>query len=60
MTVWRVIPLRKQSGRRVNDAILDEEDVGAGRFGDLAAIIQHHRIGVALGFGGLLGMVQIT
>ena len=42
-------------GWRVNDAVLDEEDVSAGRFGDLAAMIKHHRIGVALGFGGVLG-----
>ncbi|AHF86782.1 hypothetical protein RLEG3_25645 [Rhizobium leguminosarum bv. trifolii WSM1689] len=42
-------------GRRVNDAVFDEEDVGAGRLSDLAATIEHHRIRVALGFGGVLG-----
>jgi hypothetical protein len=39
--------------RRVNDAIPNEEDVGACGFSDQAAIIEHHRIRVALGFGGI-------
>jgi hypothetical protein len=43
----------------VNNAVFDEEDVAAGRLNDLAAIIEHHFIGVALGFGGVFGNVQI-
>ena len=36
--------------RRVNDVTLHEEDVRAGRLGDVAAIVQHHRIRAAFLF----------
>jgi len=45
--------------RRVNDAVLDEEDAGAARLGYLTAIVEHHRIGMALGFRSSLEVVQI-
>jgi hypothetical protein len=45
--------------RRVNDAVIDEEDASAARLGYLAAIVEHHRIGMALGFRSSLEVVQI-
>jgi hypothetical protein len=60
MTVRRVMPSRKQSGTGVwIDAVLDEEDVGAGGFGHLAAPVEHQRIGIALGSAACLESVQI-
>src|SRR6185437_9684436 len=41
--------------RRVQLAVDREEDIGAGRFGDLAAPVQHQRVLVALGLGVVLG-----
>ena len=41
--------------RRMDDAVLDEEDVGAGRLGDLAAPVEHQRVGIALPLRLVLG-----
>jgi hypothetical protein len=38
---------------RVHLAVLDEEDVGARRLGDIAAIVEE-RVGIALGLGRVL------
>ena len=55
MTVRRVMPSRKQSGvGRVQHAVLDEEDVGAGALGDPAAPVEHQRIGIARALGAVL------
>jgi hypothetical protein len=45
--------------RRVDLAVLDEEDVGAGAFGDAALPVEHHGVGIALALGLCLEMVQI-
>ena len=56
ITDWRVMPSRKQSGvGRVDHPVPDEEDVGAGRLGDIAAPVEHHGVGEALLLGGVLG-----
>ena len=45
ITVRRVIPSRKQSGVGVcTSPLIDEEHVGPGRLGDLAAPVQHQRV----------------
>jgi uncharacterized membrane protein len=41
--------------RGVHLAVLDEEDVGAGRLGHVAAIVEHHRVRTALRLGRVLG-----
>ena len=38
-----------------NLTVLDEEDIRAGRFGDVAAIVEHHGVRTAFGLGGVLG-----
>ena len=40
--------------RRVHFAILDEEDVGPGGFGHIAAVVEHHGVGAAFGLCGML------
>jgi hypothetical protein len=40
---------------RVQHAVLDEEHVGAGRLGHIAAIVEHHRVGITVLLGGVLG-----
>jgi hypothetical protein len=56
MTVRRVMPSRKQSAIGVwMTPSFDEEDVGAGAFGDAALPVQHHRVGVAAALGAVLG-----
>ena len=40
---------------RVDLAVLDEEDVGAGAFGNAALPVEHHRVGIALALGAMLG-----
>src|SRR5208282_2201164 len=42
-------------GRCMDFAVLDEEDVGAGTFGDAALPVEHHGIGIASLFGAMLG-----
>ena len=55
ITVRRVMPSRKQSGVGVcSTPSLHEEDVGAGRLGDLAAPVEHQRVGIALALGPVL------
>ena len=39
---------------RVDGAVLDEEDVGAGAFGDVALEVEHQRVGVAGPLGAVL------
>ena len=41
--------------RRVDLAVLDEEDVGAGAFGDAALPVEHHGVGIAFALGAMLG-----
>src|SRR5262249_2416162 len=41
--------------RRVDLAVPDEKDVGAGAFRDAALPIQHHRVGIAFALGDVLG-----
>ena len=41
--------------RRVDLAVLDEEDVGAGAFGDAALPVEHHGVGIAFALGAVLG-----
>ncbi|MNC43257.1 hypothetical protein D3C75_921090 [compost metagenome] len=41
--------------RGVQGAVLDEEDVGAGGFGHIAAPVQHHGVGIAALFSCRLG-----
>src|SRR6185369_3774494 len=41
--------------RRVDLAVLDEEDVGAGAFSDATLPVEHHRVGIAAAFGAVLG-----
>ncbi len=41
--------------RRVQRPIADEEHVGPRRLGHIAAIVEHHRVGVAVALGGVLG-----
>ena len=56
ITVWRVMPFRKQSAiGREQLVVLDEEDVRARRFGDETAPVVHHRVGKTLGLGLVLG-----
>ena len=45
--------------RRVDLAVLDEEDVGAGAFGDAALPVEHHRVGIAFRSAACLEIVQI-
>src|SRR3954452_24317234 len=40
--------------RRVNLAVLDKEDIGAGAFGHAALPVQYHRIGIALALRPML------
>ncbi len=56
MTVWRVMPFRKQSASGVWILpSLMKNSVGAGGLGDLAAPVEHHGVGIALGLGRVLG-----
>ena len=41
--------------RGVNFSVFDKEDIGARRFGHIAAVIHEERIGAALGLGGVFG-----
>ena len=41
--------------RRMDRSVLDEEDVGAGAFGDSALPVHHQRVGVAAAFRAMLG-----
>ena len=41
--------------RRVDGAVAGEEDVGAGAFGHAALPVEHHRVGIALLLGLVLG-----
>ena len=41
--------------RGVDLAVFDEEDVGAGAFGDAALPVEHHGVGIAALFGAVLG-----
>src|SRR5207237_2983892 len=41
--------------RRVDFAVVDEEDVGAGALGDAALPVEHHGVGIALALGDVLG-----
>ena len=40
---------------RVDFTVLDEENVGAGAFGDAALPVEHQRVGEAAPFGAMLG-----
>ena len=56
ITVCRVMPSRKQSAIGVwISPSLDEEDVGAGAFGDTALPVEHHGVGIAAPLGAVLG-----
>ena len=49
-------PIEETIGfRRVHVSVFDKKQVGAGRFGHIAAIIEHHSIGTAIGFGRMFG-----
>ena len=56
MTVCRRDAVEETVGdRRVNFAVLDEENVRAGAFGDAAFPVQHHGVGIAFALGPVLG-----
>ena len=61
IAVARVMPDEEAIGDRgVDLAVLDEEDIGAGAFGDPALPVEHHGIGESSRSARCLEIVQIA